>query len=188
METYITSDQHFSHIGMTKFRDSKNNLIRNFESVEAMNSYMIDKWNSTVSPTDTVYMLGDIVLKLRHLDIVRQLNGNIRLILGNHDVYGVDVYREYFTQIYSVKYMHAYNLMLSHIPLHLGSIKENAVNVHGHIHNKIITKNNLCEESDWSNQHHKYYNACVEHHDFTPININVITEYVKQSHMISNTQ
>jgi len=180
METYITSDQHFSHLNMTKFRDSKDNLIRNFESVEAMNSYMIDKWNSTVNSSDTVYMLGDIVLKLRHLDIVRKLNGNIQLILGNHDIYGVDVYRKYFKQIHAVKYMHAYNLMLSHIPLHLGSIKMNAVNVHGHIHNKIITKNNLSEESDWSNQHPKYYNACVEHHNYTPININVITEYANR--------
>ncbi len=50
---------------------------------------MIDNWNSVVAPGDRVYHLGDIycgrITLERAWEIHNQLNGQIFLILGNHD-------------------------------------------------------------------------------------------------------
>ena len=60
---------------------------RPFASVDDMNASMIRRWNAQVAPNDTVYSLGDWAFgKIEFtMDILRQLNGNIHMILGNHD-------------------------------------------------------------------------------------------------------
>ena len=52
-----------------------------------MNIGLINNWNSVVSPTDTVYHLGDFALGPKQLwrDYRDALNGTIKFILGNHD-------------------------------------------------------------------------------------------------------
>ena len=60
---------------------------RGFESVEAMNEYMIRKWNDKVTNADTVVILGD--LSLGNVDetneLIHRLKGKLCLIKGNHD-------------------------------------------------------------------------------------------------------
>ena len=48
---------------------------------------MIQKWNTQVRPIDRVYCLGDFSFYKASIteSIVKRLNGNIHLILGNHD-------------------------------------------------------------------------------------------------------
>lgn len=49
-----------------------------------MDEYLIEKWNAKVQPGDLVYHLGDFAW--RHTPKhVERLNGDIVLILGNHD-------------------------------------------------------------------------------------------------------
>lgn len=50
-----------------------------------MNEAIIERWNAKVPPDATVYILGDLVMNPKHLWMVRHLNGNIQLFLGNHD-------------------------------------------------------------------------------------------------------
>lgn len=51
-----------------------------------MNEYIIEKWNETVKPDDTVYVLGDFSLAHRPVEtILPRLNGIKHLIAGNHD-------------------------------------------------------------------------------------------------------
>lgn len=76
----LTSDHHFGH----------NNIIeyckRPFTSVAQMNAAMIDSWNNTVAPDDTVYYLGDFAMQPRLVsEILPQLKGTKILIAGNHD-------------------------------------------------------------------------------------------------------
>lgn len=57
-----------------------------FLSVGQMDEYLIEQWNRTVSPGDTVYHLGDISYKLHTIEkILPFLNGNVILVVGNHD-------------------------------------------------------------------------------------------------------
>lgn len=52
-----------------------------------MNEILVKNWNETVSPKDTVFHLGDVALgPIRDsLEHIRRLNGDIRLVVGNHD-------------------------------------------------------------------------------------------------------
>lgn len=55
-----------------------------FSSVDEMDELIISNWNSLVKPGDVVYHLGDFAwnnVKKYH----DRLNGNITLVLGNHD-------------------------------------------------------------------------------------------------------
>lgn len=81
MSTFFTSDTHFRHANIIKFCD------RPFRDVEEMDEEMIRRWNVVVGQHDTVYHLGDFCFggAKDWQNIRRRLNGNICLILGNHD-------------------------------------------------------------------------------------------------------
>jgi len=81
MKIFFTSDNHFYHNRIIEY--SK----RPFVDVEDMHYQMIQKWNAIVQPNDTVYNLGDFSFgKIDDtVKILKRLNGNIHLTLGNHD-------------------------------------------------------------------------------------------------------
>jgi calcineurin-like phosphoesterase family protein len=88
MTTFFTADHHFGHVNILKYEDAlrRNGFGRRFQTVEEMDEFLIDQWNATVSPGDTVYHLGDLAFKLRAIEeILPYLNGSIILIVGNHD-------------------------------------------------------------------------------------------------------
>lgn len=78
---FFTADQHFGHRNIIDFCD------RPFKDVDHMNETLIANWNDTVTPDDTVVVLGDFAMgKIdMTLKIVRRLNGTKVLVPGNHD-------------------------------------------------------------------------------------------------------
>ena len=78
---YFTADTHFGHMfALAKRR-------RPFPSLEAMDAFLIARWNETVGADDEVYHLGDFAHG-EHEDIggvVARLNGRLHLVLGNND-------------------------------------------------------------------------------------------------------
>jgi calcineurin-like phosphoesterase family protein len=76
---WYTSDTHFGHANIIKYCD------RPWATPEEMDEALIERWNSVVSPDDTVYHLGDVVMNMRNLWKVSRLNGTIILAAGNHD-------------------------------------------------------------------------------------------------------
>lgn len=62
---------------------------RNFKTVEAMNDYMINKWNKKVRRNDEVVILGDLSWGTAQQtnELLETLNGRLYLIEGNHDLY-----------------------------------------------------------------------------------------------------
>lgn len=82
---YYISDLHFYHKNLLHAMDK-----RNFSDVDAMNNYMIKRWNDKVSDEDEVIILGDFCMTesgKAASDILRQLKGKKALIVGNHDKY-----------------------------------------------------------------------------------------------------
>ncbi|MFW6219750.1 MAG: metallophosphoesterase [bacterium] len=112
-KTYLTSDTHFGHKLMLKFRP--------FNSVEEMNEVLIENWNKTVNPGDDVYHHGDVAFVSNSMikEITKKLNGNIFLIRGNHDSFGLsDTKSRGFSWIkdyYELKY-HEYRFCMFHYP------------------------------------------------------------------------
>ena len=52
---FFTADNHFCHANIIR------NCDRPFCDVNAMNRIMIEKWNSRVTDSDDIYILGDFM-------------------------------------------------------------------------------------------------------------------------------
>lgn len=76
------SDLHFYHESLNGRMDR-----RGFSDAGEMNRAMIERWNQHVTAKDEVYILGDLSVGKGPAtnEIVRQLNGKLFLISGNHD-------------------------------------------------------------------------------------------------------
>jgi len=79
--TYFTSDLHFSHARISEYSG------RPYQDVAGMNDDLIERWNATIGPGDTVYVLGDVALGpiQESLQLVGRLAGRKLLVPGNHD-------------------------------------------------------------------------------------------------------
>lgn len=119
MKLYI-SDLHFFHESMLKGLDN-----RNFQSVNEMNNYMIEKWNSKVQGGDQVIVLGDMFWSKEPNEVnavLKKLKGKICLIKGNHDhrwlnKEGIDINRFHWIKSYAEFDDHGYNIVASHYPI-----------------------------------------------------------------------
>ena len=78
---WVTSDLHFGHKNIIKYCD------RPYKDTNHMNEALINNYNSLVAPDDEVYNLGDVCMgPIENIDkYVPRLNGNVHLIVGNHD-------------------------------------------------------------------------------------------------------
>lgn len=78
---FFSSDHHFYHKNIIAYCN------RPFKDVEHMNEMLVQYWNETVSPEDTVYYLGDFSLARRPVELfLPRLNGKKHLVTGNHDL------------------------------------------------------------------------------------------------------
>jgi calcineurin-like phosphoesterase family protein len=94
---FLTSDTHFGHLGVCKFTGPDGvTKLRPWDTPEEMDEEMVRRWNETVRPNDKVYHLGDVVINRKALKTLSRLNGDKVLIKGNHDIFKLDEYPEYF--------------------------------------------------------------------------------------------
>lgn len=80
---YFTGCTHFGHYNIIKLAK------RPFTSVEEMDSVLIENWNKTVKPNDMIIHHGDFSYKgIKSPETyLKNLNGNIIILRGNHDPY-----------------------------------------------------------------------------------------------------
>lgn len=81
---YYIADCHFFHETLNEKMDR-----RGFESVQAMNEYMVEKWNQKVRRNDEVVILGDFSWgNARETnELLQRLHGKLYMIEGNHDYF-----------------------------------------------------------------------------------------------------
>ena len=167
---YFISDTHFNHENIIKY------CKRPFKSIKEMNETLIKNWNSVVKNDDTIYHLGD--LALGNLDdfkeIAQRLNGNKILIRGNHDKWKVKDYESLGFKVLKNPpiELEEYKLILSHTPRPDKEIKDGYINVHGHIHNKVL--NDLSYYPPESFDSKKHINISVDVTNFTPVSLDDI--------------
>jgi len=140
---FFTSDTHFYHKNIIHF------VNRPFGDIEDMNETLIKWWNKTVPEDGIVFHLGDFaftssVPKIE--DIVKRLNGEIHLIMGNHDYqnhFDREIIKKMFASVHDLYEIKVEDeeigdtqyLMLCHYPLLTWNKKERGSwNLHGHIH------------------------------------------------------
>jgi len=163
--TFVISDTHFGHANICKFLREDGSKVRPWNNVEEMDEVLVENWNNIVKQEDKVYHLGDVVMNRKHLNTMRRLNGKKVLIKGNHDIFDLSDYTEHF---YDVRAYHKLDkFILSHIPIHPQELGRFKGNVHGHLHANIVL-------DKWGKRDERYLSVCVEHTEYSPIELSVI--------------
>lgn len=164
--TYFMADLHFGHKNIIKYCD------RPFKTVEDMNEALIENWNKTIQIHDNVFVLGDFAFgnPMQIIKWGRALNGNKKLILGNHDTASKTTYLDAgFKEV--IRYPIIWNkyMILSHEPQLMMNCSF-YFNLFGHVHNdpsvKDISETGFC--------------VSAERIDYTPISFNEILKRVKK--------
>lgn len=137
MSDYWTSDNHFFHRKIVQYCARS----RPFDSIEEMNEHMVQEWNGKVRPEDDVYHLGDFSFGTHDKteSILKRLNGNIHMVLGNHDRLFEGDLKQYMTEVVSYKEMPARKygvpIVMFHFPIEDWNRKNyESIHLHGHLH------------------------------------------------------
>lgn len=205
MNYWFTADHHFGHENIIKYTN------RPFKNAKEMDDVMIERWNDVVRDEDTVFHLGDFSLN-RSWDfvisnLVTELNGNIVIIPGGHDVWAYDenahifldnpdvtdakVFiqdRLYITEKlipkrdgYSVPITMCHYPMLSWERSHYG-----APHLHGHTHGTIGKVGKSSDKKFPPNQKPGMrIDVGVDNWDFTPISLDKVIEIMNESRCVS---
>lgn len=165
---YYISDYHFYH-QLTIIRSRGQ-----FSDLSQMHQTIIKRHNALVTANDDVYILGDVLvcpladLKNNLLETLKQLNGHLHLIVGNHDhpFLNEEAFINCFASIDASLIIQDQGrwVHLSHYPLVDWYRKhKNGYHLYGHLHNQQNTKETL-----WLAQEARAFNVCVEIQDYTP--------------------
>ena len=131
MGIWFTADTHLGHKNILHHCKK----TRPFTSVEEMDDYIYEKWNTTVSKNDIVYHLGDFSFSPKTL---RHLNGKLYLVAGNHDRYFINnpgkIFKEIYIGYHEIRIDNKM-IVLSHYPIYEwnGAFK-GSFHLHGHVH------------------------------------------------------
>lgn len=151
INTFFIGDTHFGHKNIIGYNRPE------FDNIEHMNNTMIERWNAVVRPKDVVWHLGDVAFGKHNLHYLAQLNGDLRLILGNHDTYPLEEYQRYFRKIFGCNQYK--QCILTHMPIHPNQFFRFKLNIHGHIHHKDVAM--MMDK--------RYFNVCADHVNLTPV-------------------
>lgn len=187
---WVTSDTHFGHQNIIRFCD------RPYRSVGEMDYDLLHRWNSVVSPEDTVLHLGDLALGPieESLQVASMLNGRRLLVPGNHDrVSSVQstARRERFRPMYEDAGFEVLpetvsllidntEVLASHYPYHrdhtekarherLRPVDTGLPLVHGHTHSTHVFFDSSKRE----------FHVGVEAHEHLPVHANVLVEWIR---------
>ena len=157
------SDLHHGHKNILNFAGQ----FRGGHDVVSHSEWLVDQWNSVVKPKDTTWVLGDICFDKAFGKYLAQLEGSVRLVLGNHDKNWEQWVRS-FKNVYSVHGAAMYkDFWVTHIPIHPCEMRNRKGNIHGHVHNTILADA-------------RYFPVCVEQCYGVPIEFDEIkAEYDK---------
>lgn len=132
---FYTSDLHFGHTNCISFDN------RPFENVEKMEEEMIKRWNGRVNDADTVYILGDVFYgyKKDKEELLKSLNGQKILIMGNHDgeIVRSEALKSCFLQIDKMSYVKdgGRKIVMCHFPIASWNGRNyGSLHFYGHIH------------------------------------------------------
>ncbi|PZO72909.1 MAG: hypothetical protein DI629_20455 [Mesorhizobium amorphae] len=130
---FVTADTEFGNANVIRHAG------RPFDSVLEMEERMVENWNAEVRRGDTVFHLGDLSANREaSMRVLPRLNGEIRLIIGNHDKHlGFLVANRLISgEPMESRMMRDGDVlfMMSHRPMSLYNMFHANVSVHGHTH------------------------------------------------------
>lgn len=176
--TFLVSDTHFGHIGVTQFLRADGTKVRPWDNIQDMDEALVDNWNSVVRPQDKVIHLGDVVINRKHLPTVGRLNGIKILVKGNHDVFRLEEFSPYFKDICGAKEYD--KAILTHIPVHPQQLGRYKYNIHGHLHTEVVMREWRHHDDVWYEEDERYRCVSVEQINYTPIAWEVLKKEMEE--------
>lgn len=174
-EIWVTSDTHFNHDNILKWDNGRKG---DFLSVEEMNETLIDNWNSVVKPGDKIYHLGDVFFGSKDWFKSNwpRLNGQKRLVVGNHDDIKFLSSGGFFKKVQMWRMFPELSVVLTHVPINMNADhRKYSINIHGHLHRNRINIPQI-KGIGWSPLDLRYVNVCVENTNYTPVNLRETAE------------
>jgi calcineurin-like phosphoesterase family protein len=188
---YYISDLHLfckSVLSNGRFKE------RPFNSLEEMHETIKNNWNSVVTNSDHVYILGDNSKRGFNNNLtafLSQLKGNLHLIRGNHDDVNDLRMKKQFVEICDYKEISdsfdgkSYKLVLCHYPIYAwNGQNRGSILLYGHCHDNFDDKlfqksikelNDVYKERDGERyiEFHAYNVGCM-HWNYTPVTLKQI--------------
>ena len=167
---FMISDTHFGDSGsIIKYEG------RPFRDGLEMDETMIENWNRTVGPEDTIYHLGDLACgrtKEEIKSLIARLSGHKILVMGNHD--RDMTVREWmdagFEEVYPLPVLLNEFYILSHEPLYVNTAGPYA-NIFGHVHGNPAYRD--CSSRSFC--------ACVERTGYRPVAFEKICRAIREA-------
>jgi calcineurin-like phosphoesterase family protein len=134
-DTWFTSDTHYFHKRIQEFCPD----TRAGKDADEMTELMVQSWNGRVKPHDRVYHLGDVSFGsyAKTAQVLGRLNGNIELIMGNHDGKTLRSLSGYFASMKDYDHIKIGDqyLVLCHFPIeNWREMRHGTIHLHGHLH------------------------------------------------------
>jgi len=162
MSVFFTSDLHLGH------KLAAN--IRGFSGIDEHDEVILTNLEENLKKKDKLFILGDVCFSTPQLkELMRRIPCTIvDMVIGNHDMLPCRRYLE--AGINNIIGMTKYKkkFWLTHAPIHPQELM-GCVNIHGHIHDKGITKPLGSRD---------YYNVNVEFNNFQPVPFDYIREVI----------
>lgn len=171
-KVFFTSDTHFHHSNIIEF------CHRPWGDVKTHDLALIQNWNSKVPEDGIVFHLGDFVMTSNiewTKELISKLNGEIYLIIGNHDYHNRmdrEVIKPLFKGVYDViefTLLDYYNFILCHYPMMYW--KRGSYHLHGHVHSG---PNSTAKEI--VTEHQMRYDVGVDNNNYAPVSFEELTE------------
>ena len=181
---FFTSDTHFGHSKIIDY------CKRPFSSIEEHDKALIQNWNNIVGQDDTVFHLGDFAYGNSQFvsNIIKQLNGNIILIKGNHDLRNMNptLYNMFSDAVYQARILiDKQTVYLNHFPFlcfehgDINLYKDNySIQLFGHVHSGSLTSSE--DASRLNILLPTQYDVGVDNNNFTPISWIDVKNKIKQ--------
>ena len=167
---FLIADTHFGDENIRLYEE------RPFPDTDTMDREIIRRWNSVVGDNDLVYHLGDFCSggQERCRELLSQLKGRKRLLIGNHDAYlTTQQWRDLgFEECYDLPVILKEFFILSHAPLYVCRSMPYA-NLYGHIHSsptyRTVSSRSAC--------------VSVERIDYTPILLETLRDMLHKEEL-----
>jgi len=169
---FFISDTHFNHKNIISYCN------RPFQDEFYMNEGLISDWNETVPEDGTVFHLGDFAMPCNYENfksIIKRLNGEIHLILGNH-CYQNKFNKPKFKELLGNKVYDVVDLKVIDNELDYGHVKffmshyphlfwqRGSYHLHGHVHSgPKSSANEIVPYND------RRYDVGVDNNKYKPI-------------------
>lgn len=170
MRTFVVADLHFGDEAVcTRYCGPDGSPLRPFASAAEMDAEIISRWNQSVTEGDLVYVLGDVG-RGANVRSVRLLTGRKRLIAGNRDNVAAIAALDLFESISVAKWLPGF--LLTHIPVHPSQLGRGVINVHGHLHSRVVGNA-------------RYVCVSVEQTNFRPIELDALNVAAPETDLVS---